>query len=63
MEWNSHIFHAIIKLQNNKKQPNENFIYNYILKTVESLTTEKLEDRLANKFENNHIVERTHILL
>ena len=57
MEWNSHIFHTIIKLQNNKKQPNENFIYNYILKTVESLTTEKLEDLLANKFENNHIVE------
>ena len=57
MEWNSHIFHAIIKLQNNKKQPNENFIYNYILKTVESLTTEKLEHRLANNFENNHIVE------
>ena len=57
MEWNSHIFHAIIKLQNNKKQPNENFIYNYILKTVVSLTTEKLEDLLANKFENNHIVE------
>ena len=53
----SHIFNAITKLQNNKRQPNENSIYNYILKTVESLTTEQLEDRLrdlikANKLEN-----------
>ena len=64
MEWNngmkqldSHIFNAITKLRNNKKQQNENSIYNYILKTVESLTTEQLEDRLrdlikANKLEN-----------
>ena len=44
MEWNngmeqsdSDIFNAIIKLQNNKKQPYENSIYNYILKTVESV--------------------------
>ena len=53
----SQIFNAITKLQNNKRQPNENSIYNYILKTVESLTTEQLEDRLrdlikANKLEN-----------
>ena len=53
----SHIFNAITKLRNNKKQPNENSIYNYILKTVESLTTEQLENRLrdlikANKLEN-----------
>ena len=48
MEWNngmeqldSHIFNAITKLRrNNKKQPSENSIYNYIFKTVESLTTE-----------------------
>ena len=44
MEWNngmeqldSHIFNAITKLRNNKKQPNENSIYNCILKTAESL--------------------------
>ena len=37
MEWNngmeqfdSHIFNAITKLRNNKKQPNENSIYNSI---------------------------------
>ena len=53
----SHIFNAITKLQNNKKQPNENSIYNYILKAVESLTAEQLEDLLhdlikANKLEN-----------
>ena len=40
-----------------KKQPNKNSIYNDILKTVESLTTVQLEDRLrdlikANKLEN-----------
>ena len=75
MEWNngmeqldSHIFNAITKLRNNKKQPNENSIYNYILKIVESLTTEQLENRLrdlikANKLEINHIVEEIHILL
>ena len=53
----SHIFNAITKLQNNKKQANENSIYNYILKAVESLTAEQLEDLLhdlikANKLEN-----------
>ena len=53
----SHIFNAITKLQNNKKQTNENSIYNYILKAVESLTAEQLEDLLhdlikANKLEN-----------
>ena len=44
MEWkngmeqlDSHIFNAITKLRNNKKQPNKNSIYNYVLKTVESL--------------------------
>ena len=40
-------FNAITKLQNKKRQPNENSIYNYILKTAESLTTEQLE--LENK--------------
>ena len=32
----SHIFNAITKLRNNKKQPNE-----WILKTVDSLTAEQ----------------------
>ena len=40
----SHIFNAVTKLQSNKKQTNENSIYNYILKTVEPLTAEQLED-------------------
>ena len=59
MEWNNYtvMFNAITKLRSNKKQPNENSIYNYIFKTVESLTTEQLEDRprdliKANKLEN-----------
>ena len=63
----SHIVNAITKLRNNKKQPNENSIYNYILKTVESLTTEQLGNRLrdlikANKLENKPH-SGTHILL
>ena len=48
MEWNngmeqsdSHVFNAITKLRNNKKQRNENSIYKYILKTVDSLAAEQ----------------------
>ena len=62
MEWNngmeqldSHIFNAITKLRNDKKQPNENSVYNYILKTVESLTTEQLENRLRDLIKANKI--------
>ena len=51
----SHIFNAITRLRNNKKQPNENSIYNYILKTVESLATEQLEDRLLDFIKSNNI--------
>ena len=51
----SHIFNAITRLRNNKKQPNENSIYNYILKTVESLGTEQLEDRLLDFIKSNNI--------
>ena len=40
----SHIFRAITKLRNNKRQLNENSIYNKIFKTFESLTTEQLQD-------------------
>ena len=51
----SHIFNAITKLRNNKKQSNENSIYNYILKTVELLATEQLEDRLLDFIKSNNI--------
>ena len=39
------------------RQPNQNSIYNYIFKTVESLTTEQLEDRLSdlNQLENKYV--------
>ena len=67
MEWNngmkqldSHIFNAITKLRNNKKQPNENSIYNYILKTVESLTTEQLENRIRDLIKSNKLENKPH---
>ena len=56
----SHIFNAITKLRNNKKQPNENSIYNYILKTVESLTTEQLENRLRDLIKANKLENKPH---
>ena len=56
----SHIFNAITKLRNNKKQPNENSIYNYILKTVESLTAEQLEDRLRDLIKANKLENKLH---
>ena len=56
----SHIFNAITKLRNNKKQPNENSIYNYILKTVESLTAEQLEDRLRDLIKAKKLKNKPH---
>ena len=56
----THTFNAITKLRNNKKQPNENSIYNYILKTVESLTTEQLEDRLRDLIKANKLENKLH---
>ena len=56
----SHIFNAITKLRNNKKQLNENSIYNYILKTVKSLTTEQLEDRLRDLIKANKLENKPH---
>ena len=56
----SHIFNAITKLQNNKKQPNENSIYNYILKAVESLTAEQLEDLLRDLIKSNKLENKPH---
>ena len=56
----THTFNAITKLRNNKKQPNENSIYNYILKTVESLATEQLEDRLRDLIKANKLENKLH---
>ena len=56
----SHIFNAITKLQNNKKQANENSIYNYILKAVESLTAEQLEDLLHDLIKANKLKNKPH---
>ena len=44
----------------NKKQPNENSIYNYILKTVESLTAEQLENRLRDLIKANKLENKPH---
>ena len=56
----SHIFHAITKLGNNKRQSYENSIYNYNLKTVESLTTEQLDDQLRDLIKANKLENRPH---
>ena len=40
------IFDVIVKLRNNKKQPNENNIYNLILKDYKSLSKKKLGETL-----------------
>ena len=48
------IFDAIIKLRNNKKQPNENSIHTLISKDCKSLSKKQLEETLtkANKIIN-----------
>ena len=56
----SHIFHAITKLGNNKRQSYENSIYNYNLKTVESLTTEQLDDQLRDLIKANKLENKPH---
>ena len=56
----SHIFNAITKLQNNQRELNENSIFNYILKTVESLTTEQLEDQLRDLIESNKLENKPY---
>ena len=56
----SHMFNAVTKLRNNKKQPTENSIYNYILKTVESLTAEQLENRLRDLIKANKLENKPH---
>ena len=38
-----HIFNVITKLWSTKRQPNENSVYNHVLKTVELLRTIQLE--------------------
>ena len=42
-ELDDNIFDVITKLWNNKRQPNENSVYNHILKRVELLTAIQLE--------------------
>ena len=48
------------KLRNNKRQPNDDSIYNHILKTLESLTTEQLEDRLRDFIKVNKLKIKQH---
>ena len=42
-ELDHHTFDVITKPWSNKKQPNENSIYNHILKTVKFLTAAQLQ--------------------
>ena len=52
------IFDAIIKLRNNKKQPNENSIHTLILKDCKSLSKKQLEERLLTFTKENKIINR-----
>ena len=48
------IFDAIIKLRNNKKQPNENSIHTLMSKDSKSLSKKQLEERLLTLTKENH---------
>ena len=52
------IFDAIIKLRNNKKQPNENSIHTLISKDCKSLIKKQLEERLLTLTKENEIINR-----
>ena len=41
-EINDHIFDVITKLWSNKRQTNEDFVYNHILRTVKVITATQL---------------------
>ena len=50
------IFDAIIRLRNNKKQPNENSIHTLISKDCKSLNKMQLEERLLTLTKENKII-------
>ena len=52
------IFDVIIKLRNNKKQPNENNIHTLISKDCKLLTKKQLDERLLTLTKENKIVNR-----
>ena len=52
------IFDAILKLRNNKKQPNENSIHTLISKDCKSLSKKQLEERLLTFTKENKIINR-----
>ena len=52
------IFDAIIKLKNNKKQPNENSIHALISKDCKVLSKKQLEERLLTLTKENKIINR-----
>ena len=52
------IFDAIIKLRNNKKQPNKNSIHALISKVCKSLSKKQLEERLLTVTKENKIINR-----
>ena len=52
------IFDAMIKLRNNKKQPNENSIHTLISKDCKLLSKKQLEERLLILTKENKIINR-----
>ena len=54
------IIEAIIKLRNNKNQPNENNIYTLILKDAKSLAKKDLEERLMTLTNENKVKNKPY---
>ena len=52
------IFDVIIKLRNNKKQPNENNIHTLIPKDCKLLSKKQLDERLLTLTKENKIINR-----
>ena len=52
------IFDVIIKLRNNKKQPNENNIHTLISKDCKLLSKKQLDERLLTLTKENKIINR-----
>ena len=55
------IFDAIIKLRNNKKQPDENSIVTLISKDCKSLSKKQLEERLMTLTKESKIINRPSV--
>ena len=54
------ICNIIESLRNNKKQPNEDSIYNAIIKDKPSITTEQLKEQLTILLQKEKVLNKPH---